>query len=439
MVRRKILTDKAIQAAKPAPPGRRRDIDDGQVPGLKLRVTDKGSKSFVLITRYPGYDQPARRSLGEYHAVTFTLDKAREKGRQWLALVKRGIDPKQEEERIRLEQQEDQERKTKEEQRRQANSFAAVAEDYIADHVLKKRRGAKVARDIRRLAVATWGARPIESITRLDVRELVLRIKDKGGDPSNKKKEGAPEQARNVLSHLRTLFDWAIERGKYGLESSPCDRIKPSRLIGPKPAGQRTLDDSELRHVWKEAETFGYPFTPFVKLLLLTAQRRTEVAEARWAEFDLDRALWTIPGQRMKSGHAHLVPLATEAVEILNSLPRFGRGKFVFTATGDAKPIAGFSWLKNRIDTLAAEHIREPWTFHDLRRTARTHFSAIPVQEVVRELALAHSQQGLQKVYDLFKYQDEKRDLFEGWAKRLMAIVEPVPGKVLQFSAGQAR
>src|SRR5215813_5871360 len=94
------LTDRTIKALKRARPGARHEVWDGVggVPGLGIRVTDKGAKSFVLATRYPGSNNPARRTLGAYGALT--LEQARTKARKWLELVERGIDPAEEEERL---------------------------------------------------------------------------------------------------------------------------------------------------------------------------------------------------------------------------------------------------------------------------------------------------------------------------------------------------
>jgi integrase len=119
----------------------------------------------------------------------------------------------------------------------------------------------------------------------------------------------APYLAHNVLAHARSLFNWAINRGTYGLERSPCDRLKPAALIGPKQPRQRTLNDIELAALWQSSERLGYPFGPLYKLLLLTGARKSEVAGAHWQEFDLDKKVWTVPPERFKSNASHLVPL----------------------------------------------------------------------------------------------------------------------------------
>ena len=125
------LTDRFIQSCKPAPAGKRIDYADSVVPGLVLRVTDRGHKSFALRCRYPSHpDNPTRRALGDYGALS--LDDARQKARRWLELIGKGIDPKIEEARQKAEAQ-----------RRQITTFAAVAADFLERHAAKLARARK--------------------------------------------------------------------------------------------------------------------------------------------------------------------------------------------------------------------------------------------------------------------------------------------------------
>jgi len=259
---RKRLTDRSLKALKPTK--KRYDVMDTDVPGFGVRVTERGQRTFILIARYPGSSNPTRRAVGEYPALR--LEKARERARHWRDLVVRqGIDPKTEEDRLR-----------RLELRKQQTTFAAVAEDFLERHVKGQRKERDTEREIRKELIAHWGERPIASITREDVVALVDAIARR-----------APYLAHNVLAHVRSLFNWAINRGTYGLETSPCDRLKPSALIGPKQARQRILNDDELRAVWHATEIIGYPFGPLYRLLLLTGARKTEVAGGQW------RSSWT--------------------------------------------------------------------------------------------------------------------------------------------------
>src|SRR5689334_2825883 len=143
------LTDRFIQSCKPAPAGKRIDYADAVVPGLVLRVTDRGHKSFALRCRYPSHpDNPTRRALGDYGALS--LDDARQKARRWIELIGKGIDPKIDEARQKAEAQ-----------RRQVNTFAAVADDYLERHAAKLARSQQVERIINSEFVKRWGARPV--------------------------------------------------------------------------------------------------------------------------------------------------------------------------------------------------------------------------------------------------------------------------------------
>jgi integrase len=411
-VPRQNLTDRFIKSCKPASAGKRDDYPDAIVPGLALRVTDKGHRSFVLVARYPTHPKnPTRRALGNYGAVG--LDQARSKARQWLELIGKGIDPEIHEAREKAASQ-----------RQQANSFAAVAAEFLDRHASGLRKEKEARTIIGQEFVRRWGARPITDIEPAEVATAIRAIV----------KRGAPYQAHNALGYIRRLFNWAIGTHQFGIQASPVALLKPADLIGKREARERILSDAELRAVWGAADTMGYPYGPLFRLLILTGQREREVADMTWSEVDVDRRLWTIPAARMKGGRAHEVPLSRAAVELLETLPR-NAGDFVFSTTGGAKPVNGFSKAKVRIDKLSGV---AGWKIHDLRRTMRTHLSALPVQDLVRELVIAHAKPGLHKVYDQHSYEDEKRECLHLWARRLVTIIKPVPANVTDLERKRA-
>jgi integrase len=396
------LTDRFIASPKRVPAQGRTDYPDSQVPGLALRVTSAGHRSFVLVARYPLKPKnPTRRAIGDYGEVT--LDQAREKARGWAALIRKGVDPKVDEARQRAA-----------ELRQQTNTFAAVAAEFIERHASKLAKAADARHTIEAEFVKRWGARPITDILPEECAAAIRAIV----------KRGSPYQAHNAFGYLRRLFNWAIGTHEFGLTASPVERLSPKDLIGKREARERELTDAELRAVWDAADAMGYPYGPLFRLLILTGQREREVADMVWSEIDFDHALWIVPAARMKGGRAHQVPLSPDALALLQSLPRFTAGDHVFTTTDGAKAVNGFSKAKVRIDKLSGV---EAWVFHDLRRTVRTHLSALPVQDMVRELVIAHAKPGLHKVYDLHAYQDEKRECLTLWAARLRGIVAPPP------------
>jgi integrase len=387
-------------------------------------VTDKGAKSFMLATRYPGSSNPARRSLGTYGELT--LEQARTKARRWLDLVRRGLDPTEQEERERLA-----------EQRKRSNLFASVAEDFIREKLSTERKGREVERDLRREFTSAWGGRPITEITSLDVLEIIRAKKD------------TPYQAHNLLGTIKRFFSWAIDQQVYAIEASPCDRLKPKKIIGERKPRQRVLSDDELRAFWRATGRLPYPFGPLGRLLLLTGMRHDEAAGGRWGEIDLDAGRWTVPPPRHKSETGHLVPLVDDVVAKLRDLPRFKRGDFVFTATWGEKSTWFSDKMKKKLDgrmlrTLKAMARKsgkdpgrvtlDPWVFHDLRRTVRTHLSALRIVDPVAEMVIGHGKKGLQRIYDQHKYETEMREALTLWANRLHSIVEPPPANVVPIT-----
>jgi integrase len=131
----------------------------------------------------------------------------------------------------------------------------------------------------------------------------------------------------------------------------------------------------------------------------------------------------------MKGGPAHAVPLMAEILALLESLPRFSGGDFIFSTTGGQKPISGFSKAKARLNALMRNDLEaqdvpfEDFVIHDIRRTCRTRFSALPVEDIVRELLVAHARPGLHKVYDLHAYEKEKADALKLWHVKILAIL----------------
>jgi integrase len=468
MANKRYFSDRSLKALAPAAAAARYEIWDTKLPGFGVRVgddTDKarpgkaGRIAFILYTRYPGHASPARRVLGQYGAIT--LEQARAKAGDWLEAIRKGIDPRAEEARER-------EAAAKAAAATIANSFAAVAEDFIREVAVgadpakpKQRRGNAVAGDIRRTLIPVWGPRPITEITRHEVRSLIEQVRDLGTDGMlvargikgrKGKRRPMPSQAGHVLAYAKQIFSWALDRGDYGLDASPCGDLKAKNIVGKKKSRDRILSDDELFALWRAAGRLPYPHGPVYKILALTGLRLNEAADAAWPEFDLPNKIWTIPAERMKGknddARAHAVPLTSEILAILEKLPRFKRGKFLFSTTGGKSPVWMNAKVKDRIDrrmlrtlrALARRRGDDPasvelphWTPHDIRRTVRSNLSRLRIEEVVREAVLAHRRPGMAGVYDHHDYFDEKRAALDLWAARLRSIVNPPPANVVKL------
>ncbi len=414
---KRVLNNRAIRAIKPAAAGTRREIWDALVPGLGIRTTATGAKSFVLATRYPGSKNPVRRTLGSYGELT--LEQARVKARHWLELVGRGVDPQVEVERERLA-----------ERRKAATTFGAVAEDFIREKCSRERRGFEVERIIRSDLLPTWDDRPITDITPVDIVLFLKPIRARG-----------EYAAHAALTIIKRMFGWAVESQVYGIALSPADRLKPKSLIGEKRTRMRVLTDQEIRVFVRACDRLAYPYGSIGKMLLFTGARHREVSKAPWSEFDLSKRTWTIGEHRFKSAFEHVVPLTSDVVALLEGLPRFKRGDFVFSTTAGEKPTVISDKIKQTIDALMAQELGvrpKPWVLHDLRRTMRSHLAALRIPDHVAEMALGHGRRGLQRIYDRHRYEDELREALTLWAGRLRSIIEPPPANVVPLSKAKA-
>src|SRR5262249_54397487 len=186
----------------------------------------------------------------------------RDKARAWLALLQQGIDPAEQEARERAA-----------EQRKRHNTFAAMAEDFIANKLPGEKRGNEIEQTIRRELLPKWDGLAVTDVTESHIRDLV---KAKARDYE--------AMARNLLALIRRVLNWAIDQRAYGIEHSRCARLKPKKLVGEQAARTRILCNLEMRALWRAAETTGGAYGKFYQMLLLTGQRRNEVAGARWSE-----------------------------------------------------------------------------------------------------------------------------------------------------------
>jgi integrase len=419
------LTDFSIRNLKPkAEPY---DVVDTTVAqgvdltGFGIRVTGS-TKSFIVYRRLSGSKSPVRRTLGRYPAMT--LAEAREKADKWNRLIKEGLDPAVEAKRER-------QAAIEAEHTKEAATFGAALERYL-EAKAKLRSVPHIKRELTN-EFAGWKDKPLADISSRDVKEAIQRIVNRG----------TPTQAHFVFGMVRTFFNWVADSGDYGIELSPCARIKPAVLIGPRNVRERVLKDFELAAYWRASEAVGYPFGKLFQLLALTALRRDEAANAEWNEIDMEAKLWAIPAVRMKGNAAHVVPLVPGILTLLETLPRFVGGGFLFsTITGGRRPVSGFSKAKKRLDALMRAELEaqgkpfEPFVLHDIRRTVRTRLSALPIEDIVRERLMAHARPGLHRVYDLHAYEQEKARALDLWHVKLRHIIEPKPGNVIRLAAG---
>ncbi|MEP0324578.1 tyrosine-type recombinase/integrase [Bauldia litoralis] len=421
---KKKITDATLKNLKAAPAGKRDEIMDLVVSGFGVRVNDRGRATFILKTRYPGtpinsktgYPNPVRRALGEYPAMS--LEAARAKASQWLELIKQGRDPKDVERDAREAEQAD-----------RANSFEAVSRQFVSRYLQPKNRSWKES--ARQLGlkptdeggltiipgglVEKWAGRKISDIRKSEVIAVLDGIVDRG----------KPIMANRVLAVLRKMFNWAVSRSV--IDTSPCTGIQaPAAEV----SRDRVLTDDELKAVWCAADDLGYPFGPLVQLLILTGQRRDEVAGMTWDELDIENRTWKLPRGRVKNDNGHEVPLSEEAIAVLEEVPRVKGSSFVFSTTGRTA-VSGFTRAKDRLDI--ASGVPE-WRLHDLRRTATTGMARLGIAVHVAEAVLNHKSgtiRGVAAVYNRHTYAEEKRNALDVWGRFVSTLVNGAPTNVI--------
>jgi integrase len=403
LMKGKALSDRAVASVKPPPSGRL-EIWDAVLPGFGLRVTDKGAKSWVAM--YRTGNRKRRLTLGAYPKIK--LGAARDLARDAFRAVGEGLDPGA----------------AKQAGRRAPDTVDSVVDEFIHRHLEAQKRSPSYIKETCRIfekhVLPRWRGRGIKSITRRDVLDLLDTIAD----------AGAPVMANRTLSAVRKLFNWAISRDI--VEASPVFRVgKP----GAETKRERALSDGEIRQLWLALGALAYPFGLFLKFALVTAQRKGEIASLRWSDIDEALRSWELPAAGTKADRAHVVPLSPLAWAILDDVPRIG--EFVFTTRGD-RPLGGFSKAKQRLDRMLAdsgayqppgpdsavrETLAEPWTIHDLRRTAATGMGRLGVSRFIIGRVLNHADRSVTGIYDRHEYLNEKRQALEVWAQHLEAII----------------
>ena len=221
-------------------------------------------------------------------------------------------------------------------------------------------------------------------------------------------------------SELRGSADESI------LPENPWSNLKAGAIA---PARDRVLTSIEWHKVWDATFTEQYPMGPFVRALMLSGQRKDNVASMRWDELHGD--VWTIPKEKMKAtkiekAKSHEVMLSKALADLIAEQPRLG--PFVFTTMAD-RPICPGSRLKDRIGEVAGF---TDWRFHDVRRTAATTMTIGKVPRFIVERVLGHADNSVTSVYDRASYRDEKREAMEILAG---SLIEKLQIKVISMAS----
>jgi integrase len=249
----------------------------------------------------------------------------------------------------------------------------------------------------------------IKSVTRNDVVAQLDRIVTNHGKVS-------ADRAKTALSNF---FAWAIDRGH--CDATPVIGIK--RRNKKKGERERVLSEAELVAVWRVCGSDS-DYGRIIRLLILTGQRREEIAGLMWHEINLEKRQIDLPGDRTKNHRPHIIPLGDAAIAIIQGTHQRAGRKLLF---GDGEgPYSGWSRSKDRLNgRLRAD--MAPWVLHDIRRSVITHLGehglALPH---VREMLVNHQsghKGGVAGVYDKAQYLPERRQALDLWGAHFEALV----------------
>ena len=237
--------------------------------------------------------------------------------------------------------------------------------------------------------------------------------------------------ANRTLAVMRKMFKFAFTRDIVPI--SPCMDIQAP---AQEQRRDRVLTADETRTLWHylERAKMGEGTKLALKLLLTTAQRKSEIVTAAWGEFDFGEGWWTIPGEKTKNKLPHRVPLSPMALELLQAAKKVAQdSSWVFPSPRGNKPITpeavDHALRRPGMETLGIDFVP-----HDLRRTAASHMTGIGIPRLVVSKILNHMERGVTAVYDRHSYDLEKRQALETWGRKLQGIVEGTePSNVIQL------
>jgi integrase len=418
------LTERKIEKLVTQPGRKDRLVFDDEQRGLAVRVTSTGGQTYLC--QYTLHGHKWRVPLGACSAVP--LAKARQAAAAIMGDVAKGQNPASErKEAVAAERAK---------RARNRLTLRVLIEDWDRLH-LAGRRPSYAAEAVRALHQAFTGHLD-DAAEDLD-RAAVVGALDAITRRRKRKDAGAIKGAAmtgRTAAYGRAAFGWAVKRGAVPL--NPFADLPVAKGIAKR---ERVLSDAELAEILRAAGEASAPYGAIVRLLILTGQRRGEVAGMTWNEISQDFATWNLPPDRTKNGVAHTVPLSGLARDALKELaPKDANGGrdagLVFPGAAGT-PFAGWSKSKRALDKAiaAARSKTAPrggdvpaglmaWNVHDLRRTVATGLQRLGVRLEVTEAVLNHisgSRGGIAGVYQRHDWASEKRAALDSWAVHVLA------------------
>ena len=393
-------------------PDVRTEYYDDTVTGLILRVTKTGYKSFAFRYWYDG--QSKQITLGKYGDLSLSDARRIVKGdlkngiKGYKHIIAEGKDP--------LKQRQ-QERETTNEL-----TFKELSDIYDGIHLPTLRESSQ--------KYHTWAMeskvfpklakKPLNEITKSDIVRLLDGIAIDGG---------AKATANKVRSRLHHIFEFAKSRSY--VDINPVSETKPYE--GGNNESERYYSADEIKNIWDAIEDLNEPVRSYLKIIMLTGQRRTETHKMKWSDIqkvkdeDFKGWVWTIPKQYAKSNRDHVVPLSPLALELLNDLKNDTGNPFVFSSVLNADIPIGLKTIKRAVKTIKDESGVSDYRLHDTRRTVATWLAKLGTPAEVVSKVLNHKTGGggslVTRIYNRYEYRKERQIALNKWAKELHKIV----------------
>jgi integrase len=368
--------------------------------GYRMRAGARGRTLRSWIVQYRHGGRPRRYLLGAGEVLG--AEQARAAARKLLARIALGEDPQA----------------TRGDRRgRDRLTLRSVVDNYLASAATRVR--VKTLSELRRYLTGRYfRALHGAAIDRLDRREIATRL------VAIERESGAPTAAK-ARAAMSSMYVWAMRSGL--TDSNPAGGTpKPSAGRGR----DRVLVDDELAAIWSAAGDADYG--RIVKLLIMTAARRSEIGGMAWSELDFEAGIWTLPAARSKNGRVHALPIMPMMRAIVDQVPRRASRDYLFGERG-----AGFGGWNSGKRALDRRSGISGWVIHDLRRSAATSMANLGVQPHIIEEILAHSgghKSGVAGIYNKATYAAAVRAALGVWHDHVRAIAAGGARKVLPFA-----
>jgi integrase len=401
------FTDAKIRALKPK--SSRYEIWEGGRNGFGIRISPHGRKSWVFMYWFEGTQK--RMTFGIYPEMT--LEKAHSAHATVREQLIKGIDPNELLIQANIAH-------------RGSPTVSQLVNEYVEKWAKPRKRTWKEdARMLSKDVIPKLGKQKAKDIKRRDIVLLMDGIVERG----------SPITANRTLRVIKKMFSFAVKRGV--IDASPCMEIDPPAKENQR---ERVLTEEEIKMFWLglDKAKMSDATRLVLKLLLITAQRKSEVSQAEWSEVDLKNGWWTIPKERSKNERVHRVPLSAMAVDIFRQAKvHLGESKWVFPSS-KGQPITPRSISRairnnsEKISSGSPKHTPPYGDFfkidhfvpHDLRRTATSMMTSFGISEFDVSKVLNHTIQSVtNKHYNHYSYDKEKKKALEIWERKLTTIL----------------